>query len=128
MTETKFNSILHTTSRPSVVMEKGEGMYLWDTDGKKYLDFIAGWAVNTLGHSPKVLQDVLSDQSRQLINASPAYYNVPMLNFADQLVNASCFDHVFFGSSGAEANESAIKLARKYGATKKNGAHTKLSL
>ncbi len=116
------NTILFTTKRPPLVMEKGRGMYLWDTSGKKYLDFIGGWAVNCLGHCPEVISDTLCRQSQLLVNASPAFYNPPMLEFAQYLTAHSCFDRVFFGSSGAEANESAIKLARKYGRLKKNGA------
>ena len=116
------NSILFTTQRPDVVMERGQGMYLWDTAGKKYLDFVGGWAVTSLGHSPAVIAAALQTQSRLLVNASPAFYNTPMLKFAKLLTDISCFDRVFFASSGAEANESAIKLARKYGALHRGGA------
>lgn len=115
-------SILFTTNRPDIVMERGQGMYLWDTNGKTYLDFVGGWAVTSLGHSPDVIADALIKQSRILVNASPAYYNIPMLKFAKLLTDISCFDRVFFASSGAEANESAIKLARKYGSLYKGGA------
>jgi acetylornithine/N-succinyldiaminopimelate aminotransferase len=116
-------SILFTTNRPDIVMERGQGMYLWDTTGKAYLDFVGGWAVTSLGHSPDVIADSLIKQSRILVNASPAYYNIPMLKFAKLLTDISCFDRVFFASSGAEANESAIKLARKYGSLYKGGAY-----
>jgi len=116
------NSILFTASRPEIVMEKGEGMYLWDTDGRKYLDFIGGWAVNCLGHCPDVISEALKKQSSELINASPSFYNKPMVEFARLLTDISCFDKVFFTSTGAEANESAIKLARKYGSKMLNGA------
>lgn len=115
-------SILFTTNRPDIIMERGEGMYLRDTTGKSYLDFVGGWAVTSLGHSPEVIAEALTEQCRILVNASPAYYNIPMLKFAKLLTDISCFDRVFFGSSGAEANESAIKLARKYGALHKKGA------
>ncbi|MFT5170675.1 MAG: acetylornithine/N-succinyldiaminopimelate aminotransferase, partial [Candidatus Marinamargulisbacteria bacterium] len=118
-----YDPILFTTHRPDIIMEKGAGMYLWDTNDKKYLDFIGGWAVNALGHSPKRVAEALATQSEKLLNASPAFYNAPMLEFAKLLTENSCFDKVFFGSSGAEANESAIKLARKYGLTHKNGAY-----
>ncbi len=117
------DGILFTSMRPEIVMEKGQGMYLWDTEGKKYLDFVAGWAVNSLGHSPDIITQALLKQSTTLVNCSPAYYNVPMLKFADMLIRNSCFDKVFFASSGAEANESAIKLARKYGSKCLNGAY-----
>lgn len=68
-------SILFTTVRPEAVMEQGAGMYLWDTTGKKYLDFIGGWAVTCLGHSPAVITKALEEQSRKLVNASPSFYN-----------------------------------------------------
>ena len=115
-------SILFTTVRPEVVMEKGEGLYLWDTDGKKYLDFVGGWAVTSLGHSPAVIAKALARQSKVLVNASPSFLNIPMIEYARLLVNHSCFDRVFFASSGAEANEGAIKLARKYGSLYRQGA------
>ena len=114
-------SILFTTVRPEVVMEKGEGLYLWDTDGKKYLDFVGGWAVTSLGHSPAVIAKALARQSKVLVNASPSFLNIPMIEYARLLVNHSCFDRVFFASSGAEANEGAIKLARKYGSLYRDG-------
>jgi acetylornithine and succinylornithine aminotransferases len=116
-------SILFTASRPAVVMEKGSGMYLWDTNRKKYLDFIGGWAVTCLGHCPSVITKALEAQSCELINASPSFYNKPMIQFAKLLTEYSCFDRVFFCSSGAEANEGAIKLARKYGSVYRNGAY-----
>lgn len=115
-------SILFTASRPEIVMEKGKGMYLWDTDGRKYLDFIGGWAVNCLGHCPDAISKALEQQSAELVNASPTFYNKPMVEFARLMTDISCFDKVFFTSTGAEANESAIKLARKYGSKMLNGA------
>ena len=115
-------SILFTTVRPEVVMEKGEGLYLWDTDGKKYLDFVGGWAVTSLGHSPAVIAKALARQSKVLVNASPSFLNIPMIEYARLLVSNTCFDRVFFASSGAEANEGAIKLARKYGSLYRDGA------
>lgn len=104
-------------------MEHGKGMYLWDTSNKCYLDFMGGWAVTSLGHCPDVIKTALTNQSNTLINASPAYYNKPMLEFAKLLTNISCFDRVFFINSGSEANEGAIKLARKYGEKYLNGAY-----
>lgn len=115
-------SILFTASRPEIVMEKGKGMYLWDTDGRKYLDFIGGWAVNCLGHCPDAISEALEQQSAELVNASPTFYNKAMVEFARLMTDISCFDKVFFTSTGAEANESAIKLARKYGSKMLNGA------
>ena len=90
--------------------------------GKRYLDFIQGWAVNCLGHSPKVVVDALSRQAEKLINPSPAFFNEPSIKLADLITSHSCFDRVFFASSGAEANEGAIKLARKWGRKYKDGA------
>jgi acetylornithine/N-succinyldiaminopimelate aminotransferase len=116
-------SILFTVSRPDIIMEKGKGMYLWDTEGRRYLDFIGGWAVTCLGHCPDVIKNVLENQACELINASPTFYNKPMIDFAELLTDNSCFDRVFFASSGAEANEGAIKLARKYGKKHLNGAY-----
>lgn len=117
------NAILFTSFRPDIIMEKGEGMFLWDTEGKKYIDFIGGWAVTSLGHCPDVVKYALEKQSKELINASPTFYNKPMIQFAKLLTEDSCFDRVFFSSSGAEANEGAIKLARKYGSRCLNGAY-----
>ncbi|MBS7528589.1 aspartate aminotransferase family protein [Fusibacter paucivorans] len=115
--------ILYTTNRPEVMMERGEGMYLWDTEGKCYLDFIGGWAVTCLGHAPKAIEKALTKQAGQLINASPAFYNVPMVSFAKMLTEMTCFDKVFFTTSGSEANEGAIKLARKHGQRSLDGAY-----
>ncbi len=116
-------SLLETAARPKIVMARGQGMYLWDTEGRRYLDFVGGWAVNCLGHSPSALSDALADQAKTLVNASPSYLNIPMIEYAQALVAGSSLDRVFFCSAGAEANEGAIKLARKYGALYKRGAY-----
>jgi acetylornithine/N-succinyldiaminopimelate aminotransferase len=118
-----FDTLMNITARPQVVFVKGEGSWLWDDSGKRYLDFMQGWAVNCLGHSPSVVADALAAQAKLLLTPSPAFYNEPSLKLANALVENSCFDQVFFANSGAEANEGAIKLARKYGALHKNGAH-----
>jgi acetylornithine/N-succinyldiaminopimelate aminotransferase len=110
------------TARPRTVFVRGEGSWLWDDTGKRYLDFIQGWAVNCLGHSPPAVATAIATQAQTLITASPAYYNAASLKLAKALVENSAFDQVFFANSGAEANEGAIKLARKYGALYKNGA------
>ena len=117
------NALMTITSRPPVVFVRGEGSWLFDHRGRRYLDFVQGWAVNCLGHSPPVLAKALADQAAQLITPSPAYYNEPSIRLAQALTKASCFDRVFFANSGGEANEGAIKLARKYGAVHKNGAY-----
>src|SRR5512136_2748438 len=101
--------------RPPAVMQRGKGMYLWDTEGKKYLDFVAGIAVVSLGHCHPVVVKALASQARTLIHISNLYYSTPQLKLAELLVKHSCLDHVFICNSGAEANEGAIKLARRYG-------------
>ena len=117
-----FDALMDITARPKTVFVRGEGSYLWDDTGKRYLDFIQGWAVNCLGHAPAIVADALAAQARLLITPSPAYYNDASLKLAKALVDVSAFDQVFFANSGAEANEGAIKLARKYGALHKGGA------
>jgi len=113
---------MYITPRPELVFVEGKGMYLTDHKGKRYLDYLQGWAVNCLGHCPDVIHDALVTQSKKLLNPSPAFYNAPMVEFADLLTKNSCFDRVFFTNSGAEANEGAVKLARKWGQLNKNGA------
>jgi acetylornithine/N-succinyldiaminopimelate aminotransferase len=90
-------------------------MWMTDHQGKRYLDWLQGWAVNCLGHSPQCIQTALTEQAKKIINPSPAFYNEPSLKLASMLTSHSCFDRVFFANSGAEANEGAIKLARKWG-------------
>ena len=118
-----FDALMDITARPPVVFVRGKSSFLWDDSGKRYLDFIQGWAVNCLGHSPPVVAEALAAQAKLLLTPSPAFYNGPSLGLAKTLVDHSCFDQAFFTNSGAEANEGAIKLARKYGALRKNGAH-----
>ena len=116
------DAIMYITPRPEIVFTEGHGMWMTDHNGKKYLDFMQGWAVNCLGHSPQCVVDALTTQAKKIINPSPAFYNQPMLDFANLLTQHSCFDRVFFANSGAEANEGAIKLARKWGKLHKNNA------
>jgi acetylornithine/N-succinyldiaminopimelate aminotransferase len=116
-------TLMEITARPPLVFVRGEGSWLWDHEGKRYLDFVQGWAVNCLGHSPKIIADVLIEQSRKLITPSPAFYNEPSMLLAQRIVKHSCFQRVFFTNSGAEANEGAIKLARKWGTRNKSGAY-----
>jgi acetylornithine/N-succinyldiaminopimelate aminotransferase len=118
-----YHALMEITARPEHVFVRGEGSFLWDDTGKRYLDFIQGWAVNCLGHSPPAIAEAISAQARRLITPSPAYYNDTSLKLAKALTDLSAFDRVFFANSGAEANEGAIKLARKYGALRKNGAY-----
>ena len=118
-----FEALMDITTRPPAVFVRGEGSFLWDETGKRYLDFVQGWAVNCLGHSPPEVAEALAAQAKLLLTPSPAFYNAPSLKLAKALVDHSCFDQVFFTNSGAEANEGAIKLARKYGALHRNGAY-----
>jgi acetylornithine/N-succinyldiaminopimelate aminotransferase len=110
------------TQRPEVIMVEGKGSWITDNNGKRYLDFLQGWAVNCLGHSNPGMIAALNTQAKKLINPSPAFYNEPMIGLSNLLTSNSCFDKVFFANSGAEANEGAIKLARKWGQINKNGA------
>jgi len=116
------DSLMFITQRPDVSFVRGEGSWLYDAQGRAYLDFVQGWAVNSLGHAPLPVREALATQAAQVINVSPAYYNEPMRRLADRLADLSGLERVFFANSGAEANEGAIKLARKWGALKKGGA------
>jgi acetylornithine/N-succinyldiaminopimelate aminotransferase len=118
-----FDALMDITARPPAVFVRGEGSWLWDDSGKRYLDFMQGWAVNCLGHSPPAIAEALAAQAKLLLTPSPAFYNAPSLKLAKMLIEHSCFDQVFFANSGGEANEGAIKLARRYGALHKNGAY-----
>lgn len=117
------NALMWITQRPQLVFAEGRGSWLVDQQGKRYLDFVQGWAVNCLGHGHPAIVEALASQARKLINPSPAFYNEPSLKLAAGLAAHSCFDRVFFASTGAEANEGAIKLARKWGQKHKGGAH-----
>jgi acetylornithine/N-succinyldiaminopimelate aminotransferase len=117
------DALMYITDRPSQMFVRGKGAWLWDQQGRRYLDFIQGWAVNALGHSPIEIRNALAEQSSQLINASPAYFNEPSARLARRLTELSVFDRVFFTNSGAEANEGAIKLARRWGNLHKQGAY-----
>jgi predicted acetylornithine/succinylornithine family transaminase len=109
--------------RVPVVLVKGKGAKVWDDKGKEYLDFVGGWAVNCLGHAHPVVVGALTMQAKKLIHTSNQFYTIPQLQLAELLVKNSCFDRVFFGNSGLEANEGAVKLARRYGKLKLNGAY-----
>jgi len=117
------HSVMYITKRPDIVMVEGSGSWLTDQNSKRYLDFLQGWAVNCLGHCNPGVVNALHQQAQKLINPSPAFYNGPMIRLSDLLTANSCFDKVFFANSGAEANEGAIKLARKWGQLHKNGAY-----
>ena len=117
------HSVMYITKRPELVFDEGHGSWLVDQNGKKYLDFLQGWAVNCLGHSNPGMIEAIEKQAKKVINPSPAFYNGPMIALSDLLTANSCFDKVFFANSGAEANEGAIKLARKWGKLHKNHAY-----
>ena len=116
-------ALMEITQRPDLAFVRGQGSWLEDHAGKRYLDFVQGWAVNCLGHCPEPVTRALAQQAALLVNPSPAFYNLPSIELAQRLTGASCFDRVFFANSGAEANEGAIKLARKYGRVHRDGAY-----
>jgi acetylornithine/N-succinyldiaminopimelate aminotransferase len=122
------SALMDITPRPDITMVAGEGAWLVDNHGKRYLDFIQGWAVNCLGHSPAIIAETLAAQAATLINCSPSFYNAPMLVLAENIVKHSGLHKVFFTSSGAEANEGAIKLARRWGEKFKGGAFEIITL
>jgi acetylornithine/N-succinyldiaminopimelate aminotransferase len=115
--------IMNVTERTPLTIVKGQGARVWDEEGKEYLDFVGGWAVNSLGHCHPAVVKAITEQAQTLIHTSNQFYTVPQLQLAQLLVENSCLDKVFFGNSGAEANEAAIKLARRYGQLKLGGAY-----
>jgi acetylornithine/N-succinyldiaminopimelate aminotransferase len=118
---------MQTFERVPLTIVRGKGPYVWDDEGKQYLDFVGGWAVTTLGHCHPALTKALTEQANLLIQTSNQFYTVPQLQLARLLVENSCLDRVFFGNSGAEANEGAVKLARRYGQLKLKGAYEVIS-
>jgi len=118
-----FAAVMDIAARPPVVFVSGEGSWLTGSDGRRYLDFIQGWAVNCLGHSPPVILQALARQAERLINCSPAFYNDQMIRLSALLARHSGLGQVFLANSGAEANEGAIKLARKWGGKYRDGAY-----
>lgn len=116
-------ALMNVGPKPPIVFVAGRGSRVVDDTGRSYLDFVQGWAVNTLGHAAPEMIDALTRQASTLINCSPTFYNTPQLSLAGKLAAASGLDRVFFANSGAEANEGAIKLARKWGGLHRDGAH-----
>ena len=114
---------MKTVERLPITIVRGQGSRVWDEDGREYLDFVAGWAVNSLGHCPPVVAEAVAEQARTLIQTSNQFYTVPQIQLAELLVKNSCLDKVFFCNSGAEANEGAVKLARRYGKHYLDGAY-----
>ena len=114
---------MQVARRQPIVIVRGQGTRVWDEDGKEYLDFTSGWAVNSLGHSHPVQVKAIQEQAATLIQTSNQFFTVPQIELARLLVDNSCLDRVFLSNSGAEANEGAVKLARKYGRIHANGAY-----
>jgi acetylornithine/N-succinyldiaminopimelate aminotransferase len=113
---------MRTGRRMDIVAVRGEGAHIWDEHGKEYLDFFGGPATVSLGHAHPVITEALIDQAQQLVHVSNQFYSIPQLQLAELLIEHSCFNRVYFQNSGAEANEGALKLARKWGKEKKAGA------
>jgi len=113
--------------RLPVTLTRGQGTSVWDDDGREYLDFIAGIASTSLGHADEGLAEVISEQARTLVHVSNLFYSAPQIELAELLVQHSALDRVYFQNSGAEANEAAIKLARKWGQQHRNGAYEIIS-
>lgn len=120
--------VMNTYNRLPIAIEKGEGVYLFDEQGNKYLDFVAGIAVNCLGYKNHKFVQALTNQAELLNHCSNLYYIRQQAEVAELLVENTCFDKVFFCNSGAESIESALKLARKFGNTKKDGCNEIISM
>jgi acetylornithine/N-succinyldiaminopimelate aminotransferase len=114
---------MQVVKRTPITLVRGQGARVWDEDGRGYLDFVAGWAVNSLGHCHPVVERAVTQQVKTLIHTSNQFYTIPQVQLASLLVQNSCLDKVFFCNSGAEANEGAVKLARRYGKLHLNGAY-----
>ena len=114
---------MQVVRRQPVTIVRGEGTKVWDEEGKEYLDFTSGWGVNNIGHCHPAIVKAVQEQAATLMQTSNAFYSVPQLQLAQTLIDNSCMDRVFFANSGAEANEGAVKLARKYGKLHRNGAY-----
>lgn len=114
---------MQVVRRRPLVLVRGEGTKVFDDQGREFLDFTAGWAVLNLGHAHPAVTAAIRDQAGQIMQMSNLYYTTPQLKLAQILIDHSCFDRIFFANSGAEANEGASKLARKYGKQRLNGAH-----
>jgi len=121
--ELEHQYFIYTVDRIPVTLVKGEGARIWDDNGREYLDFVAGWAVDSLGHCHPVVAEAVAKQVQTLIQTSNQFYTVPQLQLAEILAKNSCLDKSYFCNSGTEANEGAVKLARRYGALKLNGAY-----
>ncbi len=117
------NVLFNCIKRIPVTITRGQGVRVWDDNDKEYIDFVGGWAVCVLGHCHPLMVKAINKQAKTLIQTSHIYYTIPYIKLAELLVKNSCFDRVFMGNSGLEANEGAVKLARRYGKLKLNGAY-----
>ncbi|MCJ7763857.1 MAG: aspartate aminotransferase family protein [Dehalococcoidales bacterium] len=121
--EMEHKYYMPTYKRTPLTIVRGQGARVWDENNKEYLDFVAGWAVNSLGHCHPAVVDTVTEQVKTLIQASNNFYTIPQLKLAELLVQNSCLDKVFLCNSGAEAAEGAVKLARRYGHLYLGGAY-----
>ena len=121
--ELEHKYFMKTVERLPITIVRGQGARVWDENGREYLDFVAGWAVNNLGHCPSVVVEAVTKQTQTLIQTSNQFYTIPQIQLAEILIQNSCLDKVFFCNSGAEANEGAVKLARRYGKRYLDGAY-----
>ena len=119
---------MQTVNRTPVTLVRGRVVRVWDDNGREYLDFVGGWAVNSLGHCHPVVYEAVTKQVATLIHTSNQFYTVPQIQLAELLIQNSCFDRVFFSNSGAEANEGAVKLARRYGKLHLDGAYEVITM
>jgi acetylornithine/N-succinyldiaminopimelate aminotransferase len=121
--QSRFDALMAVNKRPPIAMVSGHGSWLVDENGKRYLDFVQGWAVNSLGHSPAVVAEAIAAQSRKLLNVGPAFWTQPLVDLATLIAGNRALNRVFFTNCGAEANEGAIKLVRKWGGLHRGGAY-----
>lgn len=121
--ELEHEYFMPTFERLPVTLVRGQGARVWDDSGRQYLDFVAGWAVNSLGHCHPAVVSAVTEQVKNLIHTSNSFYTIPQIKLAELLVQHSCLDKVFFCNSGTEATEGAVKLARRYGHLRLSGAH-----
>jgi acetylornithine/N-succinyldiaminopimelate aminotransferase len=118
-----LQALMTVAQRPSAVFTHGRGSWLWDSEGRAYLDLVQGWAVNTFGHAPPLVRDALAAQADRLLQAGPGLHNDQAIALAHRLAQLSGLDRCYFTTSGAEANEGAVKLARKFGQVHRGGAY-----
>ena len=114
---------MQVVARTPLTLVQGRGARVWDDNGREYLDFVGGWAVNILGHCHPAVTQAVTEQAKTLIHTSNQFYTIPQVRLAELLIQNSCLDRVFFCNSGTEASEGAVKLARRYGKLHLDGAY-----